>query len=258
MRPILLELFGRDVASAPVFAGLAALLAALYFERRRADLDLSEDDFWLLMLLLMAGVFAGGVGFYFLVYGGGWSGNAAFWRRNGTIGGGSFLGVFVGAAAGAAAFCRLRRRSFPAVADVLAAAAPLGLAVMRVGCLLNGCCYGRPTRLPWGIVFSGPCAVRPDLRGIPLHPTQLYEAAGDLAIFAFLDLVVRPRRRDGRLRPGDGLAVFIGLYGLLRFVNDFFRAGDPGIVSPLGLSVAQWASAAGMLWAAVHFARKRA
>lgn len=257
MRPILVEFLGLRIASAPVFAGVAALAAALYFERRRADLDLSEDDFWTLMLFLMVGVFLGSVGLYLLVYGGGWSGNAAFLRRNGTIPGGSFLGTFAGAAAAVAFFCRLRRRAFLPVADVLAVAAPLGLAIMRLGCLLNGCCHGRPTNLPWAVEFDLPCAVRPDLRGLPLHPTQLYEAVGDVAIFALLHFWVRPLTARGRLRGGDALAVSLGLYGLLRCAVDHFRAGDPGIVSPMGLTLAQWAGAAAAAWAASRFLLRR-
>lgn len=257
MRPVLFEAFGRPFAASPVFAGLAALAAALYFERRRSDLGLSEEDFWTLMLFLMAGVFLGSVGLYFLVYGGGLEGNVVFVRRYGTIAGGSFVGTFAGATGALAVFCRLRQKSFWPVADVLAEAAPLGLVFMRIGCLLNGCCYGIPTKLPWGIVFRGPCAVRPELRGIPLHPTQLYEAAGALGIFLILNFAVRPRIKKGRLLPGDGISISAGLYGLLRFFVDFLRAGDPGIVSPWGLSLAQWAGLAAMICAALRFGLRK-
>ncbi len=258
MRPILFTAFGHPFASAPVFAGLAALAAAVYFERRRADLGLSEEDFWTLMLCLMLGVFLGSVGLYFFAYGGGWAGNISFLHRYRMVAGGSFLGTFAGASAALAVFCYLRRKAFWAIADVLAAAAPLGLVFMRLGCLLNGCCYGIPTRLPWGIVFSGPCAVAPDLRGVPLHPTQLYEAGGDLAIFLLLHLAVRSRIKRGSLSPGDGFFIFAGLYGLLRFFVDFLRAGDPGVVSPWGLSLAQWVGLAGVMAAAARFAMRKA
>jgi phosphatidylglycerol:prolipoprotein diacylglycerol transferase len=258
MRPILFVAFGRPFASAPVFAGLAALAAALYFERRRADLGFSEDDFWTLMLCLMVGVFMGSVGLYFLAYGGGLAGNVDYLRRYRMVAGGSFLGTFAGATAALVVFCRLRRKPFWPVADVLAAAAPLGLIFMRIGCLLNGCCYGVPTQRAWGIVFSGQCAVRPELRGIPLHPTQLYEAVGDLAIFLLLHFAVRPRIKKGGLVAGDGLFIFAGLYGFLRFGVDFLRAGDPGIVSPLGLSLAQWAGVAAVVVAAIRFGQRKA
>jgi phosphatidylglycerol:prolipoprotein diacylglycerol transferase len=251
VRPVLLRAFGYQVASAPAFAGLAALLAFLYLRSRRATLDLSEDDFWMLVAFLAGGTILGSVGFYALVYGGGWGTNLAFWRENDAIQGGSFVGALLGSVAAAVLFCRVYRRPFGPVGDALGAAAPLGLVVMRVGCFLNGCCYGRPAGRFWGVIFSGPCAVPESLRGVPLHPTQLYESAGALAIFAVV-------HRVGRARPGLGLWTALGLYGALRFGVDFLRAGDPGVLAPLGFTVAQWFSAAAVVAAAARWSRARA
>ena len=258
MRPILVSFHGWGVASAPVFAGLAALASYAYFEARKAALGLSDEDFWGLIAALAFGVFAGAVGFYALAYGGGFARNVHFLIRTRNVAGGSFLGTFLGAALAAYAYCRRRGLPFGPAADALGAAAPLGLAVMRVGCLLNGCCWGKPTTLPWGIVFHGPSALPPSLRGVPLHPTQVYELLGSLAIFALVDRGVRPRVASGRLRPGDGLAVSVALYALLRFGVDFVRAGDPGVIAPLGLSVAQWMAAAAALLAGARLARRAA
>jgi len=255
MRPILFTVARWQVASAPVFAGLAALASYFYFELKSAELALSEDDFWAVIAALAFGVFAGAVGFYALVYGGGLARNVEYLLRNRTVEGGSFLGTYLGAALCAWLYCRLRGLSFAPVGDVLGAAAPLGLSIMRIGCLLNGCCYGRPTTLPWGIVFHRGVPAR--LRGIPLHPTQVYELLGSLVIFAIVDRLLRPRVADGRLRPGDALAGSIALYSLLRFLNDFVRAGDPGIVATLGLTAAQWLAVAAMTTVCVRFAARR-
>lgn len=256
MRPVLFAAFGLEIASAPVFAGLAVWAAFLWFERRREELRLDDEQFWMLMAFLAVGVIAGCLGFYALAYGGGWEGNLAYWRRNGRVGGASFLGGLIGAVGAIALFCR-RRLPFAPIADVLGAAAPLGLVVMRIGCLLNGCCHGRPAGGAWGISYTGRCAVPADLRGAPLHPTQLYEAAGALLIFLVIERIVRPRQAAGRLRPGDGLWISLGLYGALRFAIDFLRAGDPGVISPLGLSLAQWAGAAVASASGVHLWRTR-
>ena len=258
MKPFLFAALGYQIASAPVFAGLAALASYFYFERRAGALGVDNEDFWGLIACLAAGVFAGAVGFYALAYGGGLSRNVSFLLRNRTVAGGSFLGTYLGAASASWLYCRARRLRFGPVADVLAAAAPLGLSIMRIGCLLNGCCEGTPTRLPWGIVYRGVSAVPPRLRGIPLHPTQLYEAFGSLAIFAVIDRALRPRIADGRLREGDALAVSIGLYGALRFGVDFVRAGDPGVGAMAGLTLAQWMAAAAMAACGARFARRRA
>lgn len=251
MHPILLRAFGYQIASAPVFAGLAALLAFLYLRSRRASLALGDDDFWLLIAFLAAGTVAGSVGFYALAYGGGPAQNFAFWRDHEGIEGGSFVGALIGAVAAAFVFARARRQSFAPIADALGAAAPLGLVVMRWGCFLNGCCYGRPTSRFWGVIFDGPCAVPENLRGVPLHPTQLYESVGALLIFLIVDRVARKK-------PGLGLWTALGLYGALRFAVDFLRAGDPGVIAPLGFSIAQWLGAAMSAAATVRWTRARA
>jgi phosphatidylglycerol:prolipoprotein diacylglycerol transferase len=259
MRPLLFSGNGFGLASAPVFAGFAALASYLYFEARKAALGLSDEKFWGLIASLAFGVFAGATGFYLIAYGGGVVPNVQKLIATRNVLGGSFLGTYLGAAVVSWAYCRRNGIPYGPVGDTLGAAAPLGLAIMRVGCLLNGCCWGKPTSLPWGIVFPRiRSAVPPALRGVPLHPTQIYEMLGSLAIFALVDRVMRPRIAAGRLRPGDGLAASVGLYAALRFGVDFLRAGDPGVISPLGFSVAQWMAAFALAGAAARLARRPA
>jgi phosphatidylglycerol:prolipoprotein diacylglycerol transferase len=141
-------------------------------------------------------------------------------------GGLAYYGGFLLATAVALLYARRHQLGVLRLADRLSPYVPLGLAFGRVGCFLNGCCYGRACDLPWGVRFPG--------RGGPVHPTQLYEAAGALAIFALLDFVWTPRKR------GDG-EVFGGLlvlYGALRFALEFWRADERGEL--LGLSTSQW------------------
>lgn len=258
MRPFLVSFGGLRIASAPVFAGLAALASYFYFERRKKALGLTDEDFWGLIAALAFGAFAGAIGFYMVAYGGGPARNLARILQTRNIAGGSFLGTYLGAALSAFAYCRARRLPFAPAGDALGGAAPLGLSVMRVGCLLNGCCFGKPTSLPWGIVYHGPSGVPGSMREIPLHPTQVYESLGALLIFLLVDRVARPRIEAGRMRPGDGLAVSVGLYAVLRFFVDFLRAGDPGVLAPLGFSLAQWIATAAALASATRFVRRKA
>ncbi len=256
MRPILFDAFGLRASSAPVFAGLAAVLAYAYFELRRRDLPYSDEDFWGLIAALAFGVFAGSVGGFALIsHGGYW--NLSIFSGRFSIAGGTFLGALPGAVVAAALYCRVRKLPPMPAADVLAGAAPLGLVVMRVGCLLNGCCHGLPTGGSWGVVFTGPCAVPPSLRAIPLHPTQLYESVGALAIFLVIELFARPRVRAGSLRPGDGLWISVLLYAGLRFFVEFLRAPNPSVFATPGLSLVQWACAAAVAACAAHFLRRR-
>ena len=107
--------------------------------------------------------------------------------------------------------------------DLFAPALALGEAVGRIGCFLNGCCYGQPTTVPWACYQHG--AER--------HPTQLYTMVWCLLIFAVLR-----RWRDKLPREGDLFRVYLVLWGLGRFVIEFWR--DSGTMA-LGLSAAQWA-----------------
>ena len=100
------------------------------------------------------------------------------------------------------------------IADIAAAGTVFGFAVARLGCFLSGCCYGRPSSLPWAVAF-------PELSG-PVHPTQLYESALNFAIFLFLLRLLKRKRFDGQVLAADAI-----LNSAARFVIEYFR-GDPG------------------------------
>ena len=141
-----------------------------------------------------------------------------------------WYGAFLG---GVAALVLLRRRlgvPLADFADVCAPAVSVGHAFGRLGCFGAGCCWGREADLPWSVVFppGGSCP----LPGTPLHPTQLYEAGGELLVFGALLWIWRRRRF-----PGQVFFAYIGLYAALRFAVELFR-GDatPGLV---GLTLAQ-------------------
>ena len=137
-------------------------------------------------------------------------------------------GVFYGGLLFAvpAAWWYLRRHRMPVwtACDAFAPGIALGHAVGRLGCLMAGCCYGRPTEMPWGIVFTNTFAalnVGTPL-DIHLHPTQLYESFAELSI---LLLLLGTERRGTRF-PGRTFWLYILLYGVSRFITEFYR-GDP-------------------------------
>ena len=123
--------------------------------------------------------------------------------------GGLILGVIVGVW-----FCRRRKCNPWQMADIVAPAVPLGTAIARIGCLLNGCCYGYVTDLPIGL----PAALGDPS---PRHPTQIYAAVLNLALFAYLY-----RRRDHRRFPGYLGLVYLILYSVLRSVVEIFRESE--------------------------------
>ncbi len=138
-------------------------------------------------------------------------------------GGLSFHGGVLGALAAGWVFTRRRKLPFLELADIVAPAIALGYAFGRVGCFLNGCCYGVPTNLPWGVRF--PCATWLDGRPIrsPVHPAQLYASAASLAIFGLLLWLRRFARR-----PGHVFLFFVMLYSVYRFLIEFLRRGVTG------------------------------
>lgn len=228
---------GFEVYSAPVFAGLAGLTAFLCLRALRGYAGLSADELWELVLLLVLGVLGGAVSFYAVFYNGGLGENIRALAVSGRFAGGAFWGSFWAGLAATALYCLIKKKDLRRAADAVSLSAILALAVMRAGCFLHGCCFGSPTGLPWGVVYSDPrCAVPAGLLGVPLHPAQLYESAASLAIFAAAWLV---RVRLGKLRPGGAFLIVTAAYSVLRLAVDLIRGGDPGILSAAGLSTAQ-------------------
>jgi phosphatidylglycerol:prolipoprotein diacylglycerol transferase len=141
-------------------------------------------------------------------------------------------GVFYGGliAAVTVALIYLRRHKLPlwTTTDVFAPGIALGHIVGRMGCLLAGCCFGRPTSVPWAITFTNPLAaanVGTPL-GVPLHPTQLYEAGAEALILVFLLLW----ERRGHGFPGRTFWSYMLLYGVSRFAIEFYRGDSRGMV----------------------------
>lgn len=137
--------------------------------------------------------------------------------------GGVFYGGLIGAVLVGIWLVRKYKLPVWSTADLMAPGIALGHVVGRFGCLLAGCCYGRPTDAAWGITFTNPVAnanVGTPLN-IPLHPTQLYDAGAELLILTIL--LVTERR--GRPFAGRTFWLYMGLYAVSRFIVEFYR-GD--------------------------------
>jgi len=138
--------------------------------------------------------------------------------------GGTFYGGLLGGIGLVVAYTYVQKMPLLRVLDVFAAAIPLGHAIGRLGCFAAGCCYGKPTTAPWGIVFTSPFAYR--LAGTPLgvhlHPTELYESAAEFLNFLFLVWLGKRQKFTGQI-----FGTYLILYGFERGTIEFFR-GDPG------------------------------
>ncbi|MHB1291006.1 MAG: prolipoprotein diacylglyceryl transferase [Sulfuricella sp.] len=147
-------------------------------------------------------------------------------------GGMAFHGGFLGVLVAMGLFAHKTRKSWLAVTDFIAPLVPLGLAAGRIGNFINGELWGRPSDVPWAVIF-------PQVDGVARHPSQLYQFALEgLALFALLWLFSRKPRPSGAV---SGL--FLIGYGFFRFMVEFTREPDSflGLLA-LGLSMGQWLS----------------
>jgi len=150
-------------------------------------------------------------------------------RSGGVFYGGLILAVIV-------ALWYIRKIGLPlwTTCDVFAPGIALGHVVGRFGCLFAGCCFGKPTTQPWGITFTDPFAaanVGTPL-GVPLHPTQLYEAGAEFLIL----LLLLGTERKGRAYPGRTFWLYMLLYGISRFIIEFYRGDERGSVGMFSTS----------------------
>jgi phosphatidylglycerol:prolipoprotein diacylglycerol transferase len=138
--------------------------------------------------------------------------------------GGVFSGGLVAAILVAFWYVRKNRLPFLRTCDIFAPGVAIGHAFGRMGCFAAGCCYGRPTSEPWGVIFTNPLAhqwVGTPL-GVKLHPTELYEMVVEIINFLVLYWLLRRKKFEGQV-----IGLYMILYGVARFFIEFFR-GDPG------------------------------
>jgi len=141
----------------------------------------------------------------------------------------TIYGAVLGAALGIWIYSRFSNFKFGYFADVVAPGIILAQAIGRVGCTINGCCYGIVCSLPWGITYTNQGSLAP--LGVAVHPTQIYEIIYLLIMFGVL------LKLKGRLKPDGSLfLVYLGLYSLWRVGISVLREGTPFL---FGLQQAQ-------------------
>jgi phosphatidylglycerol:prolipoprotein diacylglycerol transferase len=140
-----------------------------------------------------------------------WEGGLVFY-------GGLLLAIIV-------SFGYVRWRRLPAwkIADLFSPSIALGLFFGRLGCFFAGCCYGKETHLPWGVLFTDPNSLA--RLNVSLHPTQVYEALGSLAIFFFLNWKRQKKTFDGEI-----FWLFLLLYSAIRFFFEYLRDDPRGFL----------------------------
>lgn len=147
-------------------------------------------------------------------------------------GGMSFHGGFAGVIVASWLFCRSRGIPALRLADAMAVVAPIGLFFGRLANFINAELWGRPTDLPWGVIFPGEAAQTcPGIVGpCARHPSQLYEAGLEGVFLALILFAVV--RAGGLRRPGLAFGIFLAGYGLSRMFVEFFRVADAQFITP--------------------------
>ena len=216
MYPILYKIGPITLYTYGFFLALGFLVAILVAGREAKRLGLSEGHFFDLCFYLLIAAIVGSRLLFVLVDLGLFLKNPlkifAIWE-----GGLVFHGGLI--AALATAFILMRRYKMPWLPtfDALAVGTPLGVTFGRIGCFMAGCCFGRPSSLPWAVRFTNPESLCPIQES--LHPAQLYEAILSLMVFGVVFWLRKRKRFDGQI-----LATYLMLAGLIRFTVEFFRA----------------------------------
>jgi phosphatidylglycerol:prolipoprotein diacylglycerol transferase len=158
-----------------------------------------------------------------------------------TEGGMAFHGGFAGVVVAGIWFCRREKIPMLSMGDLLALSVPVGLMLGRIANFINAELWGRPTTLPWGVIFPGEaaqaCATATE--ACARHPSQLYQAALEGLLLAVV-LTFLAFRRGWLKRPGALMGLFLLGYGLARFLVEFVRQPDAQFVSPgnpVGLAI---------------------
>jgi phosphatidylglycerol:prolipoprotein diacylglycerol transferase len=246
MWPVLFRVGSLEVHSYGVMLMLAFIAGILLSRRQARRAGLSPDmpvdlGVWILIasIVLARLVY---VALNWPDYAGHPATIAKVWQEGGL----SFYGGLLGGVLAAAAYAWRTRLSAWTVTDVMTPGLALGYAIARVGCFLNGCCYGGPTSLPWAVSF--PLLPEAKITTEPSHPTQLYSSLGSLIILGIL-LRLQPRLKAR----GQLFAVYVMLYAVLRSIVEVFRRGYSAQTLFDSVTQAQAASAVLFVAAVVAF-----
>jgi phosphatidylglycerol:prolipoprotein diacylglycerol transferase len=261
-----------DLGSLPVrWYGVmmaAAFLAGLWTATRRARLaNIHGEVIADVTLWLMAGSIIGARIVYVTTY----------WKQEFTDqpfsevfmiqhGGLVYYGGLIGAAVASMIYLSWKKLPVWKIADILAPSIALGSFFGRAGCLLNGCCYGRPCNLPWAIQFPNGSAawdqqfheglVAAGAPSLPVHPTEIYDGLLNLILYVFLAWLFRRRKFDGQI-----FSTYLIVYALFRSISEYFRGDYPTDHVHAGLTSAQLVSipifVAGLALAAVLSRREQ-
>ncbi len=213
--------------------GYLAAVIIFYLEAKRKQFSL-ETLFYILFGALLGGLIGSRLGSALFVYPGHYSKHFLDILVP-QVGGKTLVGGLIGGYIGVIIAKRILKFN-RSTGDLFAPGLALGIAIGRIGCFLNNCCYGIPTNLPWGVIF----------KGVARHPTQIYESIFCFALFLYLWSARKKIKKEGEL-----FKMFLFGYGFFRFWVEFLRADT--VNAFFNLSLAQLISSAVFITLAAYF-----
>lgn len=229
MHPVLFRIGPLPVYSYGTALALAFLIGIALARKRAGRMGVDPELITDLSVYILIGTLAGARLFYVISDWSSFRGNPLdifkIWQGGLVFQGGLFGGVAV-----ALWYLKSRKVAPWRVGDVVIPSVALGHALGRIGCFLNGCCFGTPTNLPWGVTFPPESfAAQHFGLGHHIHPAQLYSALNALFVF-FVLIIYTPRARF----PGQVFWLYGVLYGVTRFLLEFLRV-EPRVLFSFSL-----------------------
>lgn len=224
MHRILLEfmLFGKAIKiySYGFMVAMGFFIGFLLALRKARKAGINEDHIFSVTILSVIMALVGGRVFYIILNWNDFLANPKVYilSREGFV----FLGGFVFAVIAAITFVKLKKLKLWVIADIFAPSIPIGHAIGRLGCFLNGCCFGKPTDGACGMIFPAESVAGYLHPFESLIPTQIFSSLGNFLIFVALTIIYRNKKFNGQV-----FALYFIIYPIFRFLIEFIR-GDYG------------------------------
>ena len=225
MHPIAFHLGSLPIRSYGVMMALA-FMAGLWtatLRARRVNVaaeTISDITLWLMLGSILGARFVYVTTYWKTEFAGGPISEIFMIQHGGLV----YYGGFLGGTIAAMIYIHWKKLPLWKLTDVFAPSIALGSVFGRIGCLLNGCCYGRACDLPWALTFTNPQTH--ELSGtpldVPLHPTEIYDALLNLVLYIFLAGLFRRKKFDGQI-----FATYLMVYAVFRSIAEYFRGDYP-------------------------------
>ncbi|RXI47953.1 prolipoprotein diacylglyceryl transferase [Clostridium tetani] len=226
MKPVLFELFGLKIYGYGAMIALGILAAVILLDKRSKKRGYNEDHIFNMAIVGIIGGILGGKLLYIIVDIKNIIDNPEILKDLGN--GFVIYGAIIGGAISVYLYCKKKNWDVLKMLDLVVPSAALAQGFGRIGCFLAGCCYGKPTKLPIGVMFTNsPFAPS----NIHLHPTQIYSSIFDFLLAFFLLWYSRKAEKSGRV-----FSLYVIIYGVGRVIVEFLRGDPRGNVSMLSTS----------------------